>query len=135
MNLIPVTQEDRFGCGVACAACILKQTYKDTKKLFDEVRVEEYGCDCPDITAVLNKADLNYRWGKYTGASISEKSIIYLGKSDQFKVGHWLVKTKNGWMNPWVTGASVKDAQAEFQNELPESNIEWYIYPVGRESG
>ena len=128
----PITQEDPFGCGVACTAFLLDQSYKETIKMFNIKKIENYGCDCPDISKVLNKNGLAYKWKKYTTGLIPNFSVVYLGPNDYYQVGHWLVKYNDTWMNPWVSGKTIKEAEAGMVNNLL-GKITYIVYPYNKE--
>lgn len=132
LNKIPITQEDPFGCRVACAAFLLGKGYQEAKKYFDKKKVEEYGCDCPDIAVALNRDGLNYEWDKLTDINkVPNLSVIFTGKSDYYKAGHYVVKVGQQWMNPWISGKNIKEAKSGFQKELPRNNVEYCIYKKG----
>lgn len=133
MNLRePMTQKDQNGCGVACIAFLLDKSYQDTKKLFDSEKIASYGSDCPEMAAALNANNQKYSWKKYTGGTIPNLSIVYLGPSDYYKTGHYLVKYNNFWMNPWVWGRKIETAKSGFIKR-PRGEVKYIIYPVNKE--
>lgn len=57
--------------------------------------------------------------------------IVYMasliGKS--YKVGHFLLKTEKGWMDPWKTGKTINEAQAGYRRILPGKKS-WVIETI-----
>ena len=128
---IVVSQRDQFGCGVACVAYLCKKSYDDAKTFFNSDRIHEYGCDCIDIVNALARCGFNYAYKQYAGEYmyIPDRSIVFVGPSKIYRVGHYLVKCNDStWMNPWIYGENVTEAQAGYQHNLLEDNIEWVIY-------
>jgi hypothetical protein len=118
-----VTQEDIFGCGVACTAFILGISYKEAKTFFCANKIKEYGCDCIDICNALGS---NYSYFPYTG-EVPNNSIVFLGRSKFYNVGHYVVRYNDQWMNPWMYGNSIKEAVGGFCKKLLSDKYEWVI--------
>lgn len=128
-----VTQEDSLGCGVACVAFVLGITYQEAKKFFDPKRIESADTYCPDIQKALKMGGLVYDWDRYKGGEIPDYSILFIGKSDYYKEGHYVVRVANKWMNPWIDGSPVENAVSGFQKTLrPDDKLEWIVYPKGK---
>ena len=118
-----VKQEHFFGCAVACVATILKISYKNTLKSFDDgnERAKFRGFYCREIITALKTYGLNYAL-KYVGRRKHHKyplgTIIHIKKSKKYPVGHYLVCTENGWMDSWINFPKL-DARASFRKRLP----------------
>lgn len=126
----PVTQEDLAGCGIACTAFVLKKTYSETKKLFDESLASFEGYYCEDIVKALALQGMKFSYIEYSGEKdIREGSIVFIGRDEKYPIGHYLVKTARGWMNPWINFPCITPAESGFQKEIP-GKIEWVIYPL-----
>lgn len=129
----PITQEEPMGCAISCVAFLLNKSYKTTKNMF---KYPEHsftrGFYCGEITRVLNRGGLNYAFSKFKRTQ--EKIISMLGvivfteRNKNYPGGHFLVKTKNGWMNPWINFPNMIPSKSGFQKSLP-GNIQWVIYP------
>ncbi len=95
----PITQEDALGCGLACVAFILKKSYKKTKENhFNEFDLKR-GLYCREIKGVFLKMGKNYEYS-YVKRKIKfeEGDIVYIKKSKEYPTGHYLVKSKHGWI-------------------------------------
>ncbi len=129
----PVTQEEPMGCAIACVAFVLESSYKKAKAMFSH---PEYsftkGFYCREITNVINKGGENYGFSKFKKEhkKIMNKSgtIIFTERNENYPGGHFLVKTKSGWMNPWANFPNITPAKAGYQKGLPGKE-KWIIYP------
>ncbi len=126
-----VAQEDSMGCGVACVASVLEISYKDSMKLFDEKRSSTKGYYLKDLLQALNKKGVIYKSGKVTDKTRKYVnkvgSIVFVKRSKKFPVGHYLLKTSKGWMNPWINSVKITHAKADFQQKLP-GTAQWIVY-------
>jgi len=100
-----VTQEDEWGCGVACVASKLGIKYDEAKKRLEEYKgspIDPGGLELEPIMSVLQDAGIcvlattdltNFPLG----------SIVFLSETwGRYKgSGHYLLKTERGWMDPW----------------------------------
>lgn len=128
-----VAQEDPMGCAVACVASLLGLSYKKTLRLFDKNKASTKGYYLKDIVLVLKKKRVKYR-----GAKITDKtkkyinkagSIVFIKRSKKYPAGHYLLKTKNGWMNPWLNYPKINPARAGFMKKLP-GKAQWILYKI-----
>lgn len=42
-------------------------------------------------------------------------------------MGHYILRTKKGWMNPWINYPSISPARAGFQKRLP-GEVQWILF-------
>ena len=129
-----ITQEEPMGCGIACVALILNKSYKSAKNLFDNPEYSiKKGYFCRELVKVLNKNGVNYNFSKINEDNkylLNKEGVIaFLEKSQKYPSGHYLVKTKKGWMNPWINLPNINSAKSGFQKKLP-GKVKWVIYPV-----
>ena len=67
---------------------------------------------------------------KQTGVCLFKIRFLcpFIGmKSNAAPAGHYLLKTKKGWMNPWINYPQIKPAKAGFQQKIP-GKIQWIIF-------
>ncbi|MDE1848537.1 MAG: hypothetical protein KGH55_00700 [Nanoarchaeota archaeon] len=132
----PVAQEDYNGCSVSCVASLLGISYKKSLKLFGRYYSKEKGAYCRDIVKVLEKKKLNYKYSKVVNKTkryVNEfGSIVFIRRSKEYPIGHYLLKTRNGWMNSWINLSMITPlkipVKAGFQKRLP-GKAQWIIYP------
>ncbi|MEK6943077.1 MAG: hypothetical protein AABX00_03380 [Nanoarchaeota archaeon] len=129
-----VTQEHPMGCAVACTASLIGKNYMSTLILFSHPEyASTRGYYCKEICDALNKANLNYIWKRVTASTMPflqrNGIIVFVKKSSKYPAGHFLLKTKKGWMNSWINYPSIKPAKAGFQRSLP-GNAQWVIFPL-----
>ena len=128
-----IVQEHAMGCAVSCVAYLTKISYKKSLGLFPNPKLAAArGSYCSEITLALKKKKLIYKWIKISPKAknlLKEKDIIvFIGKSEKYPLGHFLLKTNNGWMNPWVNFPCIAPAKAGFEKTLP-GKAQWIIYP------
>ena len=122
-----------MGCAIACVAFLLGISYKNAKEMF---RHPEHsftrGFYCGEITRVLNKGGLNYVFSKIKNEQVKIINnlgvIVFTERNKDYPGGHFLVRVKNGWMNPWINFPNITPAKSGFQKNLP-GNIQWIICP------
>lgn len=133
-----VTQEASMGCAIACVASLVGVTYKIMRKSFEGGKKYEHsrGFYNRHIVQALTKWGIFYRaysakqWGS---KRIKNGTIVFVGPSEKYLAGHYLLKTKQGWMNPWMNCPNIKPARAGFQKKL-EGTIRWLIAPGSNRS-
>lgn len=130
----PIKQEDPFGCGVACIASILGINYQTALNLFDggKEKAKATGFYCREIVKTLGKVDLKYEY-KYIKPKIRKRTytqgaIVFLRRSKKYPKGHYLSRSENMWLDPWVN-FPLEEIKKGFRKRLPEKPI-FVIYPV-----
>ncbi len=135
----PVVQEHAMGCAIACVASLLGINYSSALKLFrDRERVMLKGTYCRDVCSALFKAGKKYSYAKVnskTAACLKNPgTIVFIKRSKKYPIGHYLLKTNKGWMNPWINLPMVNPAKAGYSRRLPGKS-QWVIYsPISANS-
>jgi len=58
-----------------------------------------------------------------------KNSITLITKSKKYPLGHYLLRTKDGWIDPWHNLPSIDKIEAGIRKELPGNP--WYVlYPI-----
>ena len=130
----PIAQGQGWGCAVACVASVLNISYKKALLLFDKPhQAWGRGFYCPQTCKALKKAGKEYHWAKISSknkALIKRIGIIVFTREDKKDhLGHYVVKTKKGWMNSWVNFPCITPAKAGYCKKLP-GKPSWVIFPV-----
>ncbi|MBC7465353.1 MAG: hypothetical protein H7256_05120 [Bdellovibrio sp.] len=104
-----VTQNHGFGCGVACVAAVIGVSYAKALGLFkNPEQAWTKGYYCPDLVLALaaGKKRYSYKYLKSNRDPVLRKvgTIVFTRFSKVYPCGHYLVRTKKGWMNPWFLG-------------------------------
>lgn len=138
-------QKDLYGCGIACFANLLNEDYGKIKKDFEKkFYTIERGIRTADILKYLKDHGLNYK-SKFFSQNKKNKqskeeakkfskivnSITLIAKSKRHPVGHYLLRVKNGWIDPWYDYPSIDNVKAGIRKKLPSDP--WYVlYPVSK---
>ena len=127
----PITQEHVMGCGIACTASLLGIGYDKALKLFNKNHVSTRGYYLKDIVSALKKRRLNYQNSKVNNNTKKylkiPGSIVFIKRSKKYPAGHYLLKVKSGWMNPWINYPKINPAKSGFNKKLPEK-AQWILY-------
>jgi ABC-type bacteriocin/lantibiotic exporter with double-glycine peptidase domain len=126
-----ITQEAPMGCAIACIASLSGLSYKQMRGYFSrgEIKEQTSGFYNRDIINALIKIGISAkafsikRWGN---RKIKAGTIVFVERSKKYPAGHYLLKTKNGWMNPWINYPNINPAKAGFQKTLP-GRLKWVI--------
>ncbi len=131
----PIRQEDGMGCGVACVAFIVGQSYKKTKNdlIKNRQKALKQGYLCKELVDALKRVGLTYTY-HYLKRPLKyrDSMIVFIKRSKRFPRGHYLVKTSMGWMDPWINlspNADVKKSVAGFRNRLP-GKVSYVLVPI-----
>ena len=134
MSIKLVVQEEPMGCAIACVAAILNLKYSNAKKLFTNPK-HAYGRGyyCKEIIQALGKGKKNYEFKKVTEKTKDllnrNGTFVFIGGSEKYLCGHFLVKGEKGWMNPWYNYPKIAPAKAKFQKKFP-GEAQWVIYSI-----
>lgn len=128
-----VAQEDEMGCAIACVANLLNISYQDAKQLFNPKFAKHRGYYCKSIVNALKKAGVQSHYKKYSDSEeINFGDIIFVGRCVDLPYGHWLLRLKEGWVDPWINLQVEKDinkAKAGIRDSLI-GVPEWLVRPT-----
>jgi len=126
----PITQKDQFGCGIACIAFVVGKTYDEVIKVLGRDKAETAGFYCRELCRILEKFGCHcehyYLKPKWRKEIYQNGVIVFIKRSKRYPVGHYLVRYKSFWMDPWINFLKDKDvenAQAGFRRRLPGKPI------------
>jgi hypothetical protein len=129
-----VTQDHPLGCAVACVAFLTGKSYQRALKKFPRPDFAwTRGFYCPEIVTVLADSGLHYTWRKLNACTrhkpIPDGSMIFVGPSDRYQYGHFLVKcSERRYMNPWKNSPVMTPAKSGF-DRLPYGTVTYVIEP------
>ena len=138
MEMRTVTQEDAMGCGIACVASVCGLSYaRAKKKLFRNIGDIRRGFYCRELIKALARAgkDYNFRHVKNSARKkFVNSSIVFIKRSKRYPVGHYLLKTSKGWMDPWfnsqqLSSDKITRVRSAFRKKLP-GKAQWIIFPL-----
>ncbi len=129
----PIHQEHGFGCGVACVAFALDLSYQEALRLFKKAEnAWMKGYMCKDLVEALASGGRNYKHFWYQKRHEhhlgQDGVIVYTKKSSKYPAGHYLIKTKKGWMNPWSNFPVIYPHEAKFEEKLSD-DVGYIIVP------
>lgn len=126
-----VQQRHPMGCAVACVAAVLGTSYNAALQLFTHPEhAWTQGFLCNEICAALKKGGKPYSYGraeKHKERLERVDSIVFTAPSDQYVVGHFLLRTATGWMNPWSNYPLMTPVRARVERVLP-GRPRWVLY-------
>jgi hypothetical protein len=135
-------QHDINGCGIACIANLLNLPYQQIKQDFEAKFYKiNKGIKVFDMVSFLNGLGMDYtikffNHNKYDPI-LAEKyskipnSITLIRKNQIYPVGHYLLRTDKGWIDPWFNFPSIDGVHAGLRQELV--GYPWYVvYPKKR---
>lgn len=121
-----ITQKHHFGCGVACVAYVLHAKYESILPVLGTDKASNRGFYCLELVDALHRFSHQYTWNfvttKIYDDIFEDGTIVYLKRSKQYPAGHYLARSKNGWMDPWINFNEDHDltrAKSGFINKLP----------------
>ncbi len=128
-------QEDMMGCGIACVGHILGySSYSRAKKLFrnSKFKVGGKGFLCKELVRIINRSGKKYEY-RYLRGGLRRKIykpgvIVFIEKSKRYPVGHYLYRSRYGWVDSWINFPYIKKARAGVRKRLPGRPI-YGIFP------
>jgi len=127
-----IVQEHPMGCGLACVASVAGVSYSDVLKIVQKELATSRGYYCRELVDALGKFSLEYDYKKVTEKTKrylrKDGVIVFVARSKKYPEGHYLVRTKKGWMNPWINYPIISPTRAGFNQKLP-GKAQWIIIP------
>jgi hypothetical protein len=97
-----VAQQDEYGCGAACVASILGISYgRAVELLGKDPDTSPYGYGGRQIRHALARFDVTYRNRRLSKIGLDNIPVGSLVFAKPKGYGHYLVRTLDGWMDPW----------------------------------
>ena len=132
-----VVQEQPMGCGIACVASATGKTYGQVLKIVDIRLASGRGYYCKELVDALAKFGMKYDYKKVTEKTklllLRKGTIVFIARSNNYPEGHYLLRTENRWMNPWINYPTISPAKAGFEKKLP-GKAQWVLFQVEDES-
>lgn len=128
-----ITQIHPMGCGVACVASRCNITYSQALKAFKTPKLAwTRGIYCKEIVTALRNSGLEYKFERFATHRHKKHlakagTIIFTRPSLQYPSGHYFIRTKNGWMNPWINFPEMTPAKAGIQKNM-DQKISYVIF-------
>lgn len=130
-----VTQEDFDGCGAACVSFVTGVPYGKVVSLMGKRKAQNGGFLCKELVRALKKLGSTYQT-RYLTPKISKKIyedgvIVFIKRSKSYLNGHFLVRSNNLWMDPWLNYSLDDDtlhAISGFRKRLPGKPI-YALFP------
>lgn len=128
-----IAQKDSMGCGVACVANRLGISYDNALLLFEYPEyARTIGYKCKYIVGALQKAGLDVRLHHVKAIDrnalasriilLPDGAIVLLEKSPSYPYQHYLLKSQDCWVDPWINmhdDSDVHHARTGMRKLLP----------------
>ena len=121
-----ITQEYDYGCGIACFAFAARLSYRQAEKLLGKEQSRSNRFWCKDLSSALTSFGLQYKH-MYVKPRLRRKLyregvIVLIARSKHYPYGHYLIRHKDKWMDPWINLLSNNDIKCEisgYRKRLP----------------
>ena len=131
-----ITQETDYGCGIACFAFSTEMSFSESAHYLGCSGKTSEGVPLKILFESMNRYGLT-SVRKYTKAHLAERikeegTIVLTKRSNDYPVGHYLVRHNNKWMDPWITmldDGDLKHAESGYRDELPGEAM-YAILPI-----
>lgn len=131
-----ITQLDSYGCGLACVSFLANINYQEVSNLDIKKQAQSQGFTCKELVRLLLQFGLHYEY-KYLKPRLKNKIyndgvIVFIKRSKKYSSGHYLVRFKDQWMDPWINfspDSNLNDASSGFRKRLPEKPI-YALFPI-----
>lgn len=130
-----ITQEFDYGCGIACYAFVLGLSYKEAAASLGAKQASSTRFWIKNFAEALNKSGKPYI-AKYVKPHLKSKiykdgTIVLIRRSKYYPAGHYLIRHKNTWMDPWINlpfNKNIAEAKSGFRKRLP-GNPMYALFP------
>lgn len=120
-----VSQEHPMGCAVACVASLCNIEYAEALQLFQHPEnAWTRGFYCEEVVTALSKFGLKCGFEKFELIKHFKTvhqvgTIVFVGMNPKYPMGHFLLRTQHGWMNPWINFPQMIPVESAFEKNLP----------------
>lgn len=117
-----VAQEDKWGCGVACVASLLGISYQKSKLLVEKlkgrsVNARPYGLELHHLAIALQKKGVKVI-ADWNPEYMPDGIIVCISGKSPYDGDHYMLKTPEGWMDPWYNLVE-KKMEAGYRQNYP----------------
>lgn len=130
-----ITQQQDFGCGVACFAFAVNLSYKQTAILLGKKQANSNRFYIKDFREALTEYGLKYSSKHIKSHNrnpiYKDGAIVLVRRSKIYPAGHYLIRHHNQWMDPWINlskDKNINNAKSGFRKRLPGSAM-YVLYP------
>lgn len=131
----PVTQLHPMGCGAACVAFVAEVSCREAVSVLGTEKAGKTGFTLREIAQALAvfgmKYEVHHADGSFREKARVPGTIVFVRRSPRYPFGHYLARSNNRWMDPWinlVTDGNLATARSDFRPRLP-SSAQWLIVP------
>jgi len=131
-----ITQQQSYGCGVACFAFAGNISYKQAEVWLGKKQSSSNRFYVKAFRKALNNYGLNYssRYIKLHAPhrTYQEGTIVLIRRSKYYPVGHYVIRHQKKWMDPWINfraSNDIRDAKSGFRKRLP-GPVLYVLFPV-----
>ena len=121
-NLVP--QENPMGCAVACVASQCRIKYHEALQLFDRPDFSwTRGFYASEVVTALAEFNLDYDFEKFENKKHESQlnqpgTFIFTEANSRYPSGHYFLRLKTGWMNPWANFPHMKPVKSALEKEI-----------------
>ena len=135
-----VVQKEEWGCGVACVASFLGVTYDESRELLRKqkngrtVQAAPKGLELHHIALALQEKGYRVIADWLEPGRFREGTIVCISGAAPYDGHHYMVKTRQGWMDPWHN-LGTKPRKAGFRQSYPDGTeflVALVPQPVGK---
>lgn len=121
-----ITQKHDFGCGIACFAFATDLTYKQASEFLGSKQTNSDRFWIKDFNDELNRAgkqyDYKYLKPRFLRRIYNDGTIVLIRRSKIYPSGHYLIRHRGFWMDPWINlpqDKDIKQAKSGYRKRLP----------------
>ena len=134
-----VSQEHPMGCAVACIAERCGISYSKALALLPSADLAwTRGIYCEELVSALGLGGFIYCSEEYDERLHNhllkrEGTIVFVKECERYRYGHFVVCTKNGWMNPWINCPQMIPVVSGYESNLP-GEVQYIVFETTERS-
>jgi len=128
-------QEDEFGCGAACIALVCGVSYReavDTLGIDKAISRGFYGRELQSGLLSFGKSyEFKFLKPRLRKMIYEPGTIVFIRRSKRYPVGHYLLRTNQGWADSWINMqrcSDVRQSTAGLRKRLP-GRAQYALFP------
>ncbi len=124
-----------MGCGAACVAMAVGQSYEQTVTLLGKDKARTVGFRLKELRLLLNDSGLLYKSTHANRVDLNELNaegaIVFIKRSKTYPYGHYLIRVGEKWGDPWINlveNKNLSEAYSGYRDSLP-GEPQWVLLP------